>query len=202
MRIRYTLKQSTDINDYTTPRYETRWTKISSIIDTEIVDDVYCPVEPITHTCTLGGGELTGQCVGYAWGRYAEILGKRPTGLPTCNAGDWIDRLPSSFKHGMTPKLGAVGVWKYPGQPGHVAVVEAIYSDGRIKLSESGYGNSWAKRWWTSIQAGPNYYQKPYNLQGFIYNPGVDSGTATQPNGEHPALKYVEEALKHVGGGR
>ena len=203
MRIRYTTKQPIYRSYYENPKYETVWTEVSKIVDTETIDDVYCPVEPITHTCTLGGGELTGQCVGYAWGRYAEILGKRPTGLPTCNAGDWIDRLPSSFKHGMTPKLGAVGVWKYPGQPGHVAVVEAIYSDGRIKLSESGYGNSWAKRWWTSIQSGPNYYQKPYKLQGFVYNPGVDSGTATQPNGDHPALKYVEEALKHVGpGGR
>lgn len=200
MRIRYTLKQPTCINQYVRPRYETRWTEVSSIIDTEIIDDVYCPVEPITHTCTLGGGELTGQCVGYAWGRYAEILGKRPNGLPTCNAGDWIDRLPSSFQHGITPKLGAVGVWKYPGQPGHVAVVEAIYSDGRIKLSESGYGSSWAKRWWTSIQSGPNYYQKPYKLQGFIYNPAGGT-SSTQTNSDHPAIKYVEEALKHVGSG-
>ncbi len=162
-----------------------KYTHVISIKRTKQCEGVYCVVEPITHSFTLSGGEITGNCVGYAHGRFCEILGEFHPDLPTCNAGDWIDTLKStstSLTWGSTPKLGAVAVWKRPGKAGHVAVVEYIYEDGTIMLSESGYSASWSTRFWNSgPRSGPNWYGTPYEFQGFIYNPGTEQITAVAP---------------------
>lgn len=167
-----------------------------------IIEDTYCPQEPITHTCVLGGGEITGQCVGYAWGRFAEIMNGTPQGLPTCNAGDWYAAVGNAYPKGSTPKLGAVLVLKKPGGAGHVAVVEEIYSDGSILLSNSAYGRYDKYYFYTCKQTPPNYYSSPYQFVGFIYNPAV-SGDAVASidlnSSEHPARKFVAELESHVG---
>lgn len=180
-----------------------KFTQVISVKPTNKYEEVYCPVEPVTHTCTLGGGELTGQCVGYAWGRYAEIYGGYPTGLPSCNAGDWYAS-DSTHQKGKTPKLGAVLVLGKSGDAGHVAVVEEIHSDGSITTSESGWGCSWSNRFWTQKRYPPNYCNRPYYFIGFIYNPKVsDSDTAEVDINDmnHPARRFVAEAEKHVGDG-
>lgn len=161
------------------------FTHVVSVEDTGRSESVYCVVEPETHSFTLDGGELTGNCVGYAHGRFSEILGRFYAGLPTCNAGNWIDELKKS-SHGLSwgtvPKLGAVAVWKNPGKAGHVAVVEAINEDGTIMLSESGYSASWNTRFWNSgPRSGPNWYGGSYVFQGFVYNPGTENMTYTAP---------------------
>ena len=145
----------------------------------------------------VSNGTVLPNCVGYAWGRFAEILGSTSEcKLPTCDAGNWIDNLNTSkYKHGKTPKLGAVAVWKKPGHPGHVAVVEEIRSDGSVVFSESGWGQPWGKRWWLSNPlSGPNYYHEPYKLQGFIYQP-VDYGNG----GDDPREVFIKEAAAHIG---
>lgn len=135
---------------------------------------VYCPVEPITHTCVLSGGEYTGQCTGYAWGRFMEILGSTPT-LSTGNAGDWYGYTGDGYERGQEPRLGAVACWAKPGDYGHVAIVEQINSDGSIKTGNSGWG-------WVSPRgpvelvggSSPGWINwSGYQFQGFIYNPGT-----------------------------
>lgn len=147
-------------------------------------------------------GTVLPNCVGYAWGRFAEILGKFADGLPRCNAGDWYGA-DTTHQKGKTPKLGAVLVMSKPGDAGHVAVVEEIYSDGSILTSESGYGNSWSNRWWTSKRTPPNYCNSPYQFVGFIYNPAVSGNESSEvvdiSDPSHPAQRFVQEAISHVG---
>lgn len=157
-------------------------TRVIGVEDTGTYEGVYCVVEPVTHSFTLSGGEITGNCVGYAYGRFAEIMGQWPTNLPHCNAGLWIDKLNGAYKWGKEPKIGAVAVWKKPGQAGHVAIVEYINTDGTIMLSESGYSASWPTRFWTSgPRSGPNWYGAPYVFQGFIYNPATEGNIQVAP---------------------
>lgn len=165
------------------------YTHVISVRATNRFEGVYCAVEPVTHSFTLAGGEITGNCVGYAYGRFSEILGYFHPDLPTCDAGSWIDVL--EFRRnqvrltwGKTPKLGAVAVWSdpRPNRTGHLAVVEYIYKDGTIMLSESGYGSSWETRFWNSgPRSGPRWYDEPYDFKGFIYNPSVDKVTSVAP---------------------
>lgn len=149
-------------------------------------EGVYCVVEPITKSFTLSGGEITGNCVGYAHGRFCEILGEFHKDLPTCDAGKWLDTIKnsrSSLQWGTTPRLGAVAVWKREGKAGHVAVVEYLNSDGSIMLSESGYSSGWGNRFWNSgPQYGPRWHTNTnYEFQGFIYNPGTEHITQIAP---------------------
>jgi len=184
--------------------------EIANVYNTHEFATVYCPVEPITHTCVLSGGELTGQCVGYAWGRFAEIMNGFPDALPTGNAGDWYDesQVYQKTTDPYQPRLGAVIVWK----PNHVGIVEEIERDATGKVisittSESGWSSrvGWSNRFWTTKRYPPNYDDySGYTFVGFIYNPAV-SGDAvsivdiTSP--EHPARKFVAEAESHVGTG-
>lgn len=131
-------------------------------------------------------GTVLPNCVGYAHGRFCEILGYFHPDLPACDAGKWLDVLKSKstkLTWGSTPKLGAVAVWKKSGKAGHVAIVEYINDDGTIMLSESGYGCAWNYRFWTEgPRCGPNWYKtNDYEFQGFIYNPGTENVTKVVP---------------------
>ena len=174
-------------------------TTVKSVECLHRIDSVYCPVEPITHTCTLDGGELTGQCVGYAWGRFSEIIGS-PCSLPTANAGDWWE-LVRGYDKGQTPKLGSVIVWGKSGQPGHVAIVEKINSDGSILTSNSAYAGT---RFYMQTVYPPSYtWGGGFYCKGFIYNPAV-SGSATvstrsTTSAANPVSEFLNEAMKHVG---
>ena len=50
-------------------------------------------------------------CTCYAWGRFYEILGKKPK-LSTRNAENWYGNKEDGYKRGSTPKLGAVICWR------------------------------------------------------------------------------------------
>ena len=65
-------------------------TFVISVKSTHKSEGVYCVVEPVTRSFTLSGGEITGNCVGYAHGRFSEIYGSFYPGLPTCDGGNWI----------------------------------------------------------------------------------------------------------------
>lgn len=115
-----------------------------------------------------GPPALTHNCTWYAYGRFAEILGKRPA-LPTGNADQWY-RTCTAYKKGRTPKVGAVVCWRYSnGSFGHVAVVEEIKSNGDIVTSNSGWRGShfWMQTW----TKASGYQGNGSILQGFIYQP-------------------------------
>ena len=53
----------------------------------------------------ISGDSCLPNCVGYAWGRWYELLGSRPK-LSKGNAENWYKKK-DGYKRGQTPKLGA-----------------------------------------------------------------------------------------------
>lgn len=117
-------------------------------------------------------GSVLSNCVGYAFGRVAEILGGYikigyTAGGKPYTARKWYpanDGLP----RGQTPKLGAVACWvRNDNESGHVCIVEKIYDDGSWQSSESAYnGAAWKTRKYPKSS-----YRSGYKFQGFIYIP-------------------------------
>lgn len=118
------------------------------------------------------GNSCLPNCVGYAWGRWREMLGKKPN-LSRANAEDWW-AYKDGYKRGQTPKLGAVVCWRKgkagngKDGAGHVAIVEQINTDGSIVVSNSGYKST---RFYLKTLKPPYNYSSAYTLQGFIYFP-------------------------------
>lgn len=123
----------------------------------------------------ISGKSCLPNCVGYAWGRWRELLGKRPD-LSLNNAEDWWAKN-DCYKRGQTPKLGAVACWRkgragYGADgAGHVAVVEKISSDGTVTFGQSGYGY---KRFYITKMKGSFELGGAYKFQGFIYLPDTE----------------------------
>ena len=122
----------------------------------------------------ISGNSCLPNCVGYAWGRFYELTGKKPR-LSTGNAENWYDNTADGYKRSSTPKLGAVACWR-KGKAfnesdgcGHVAIVEEIKENGDIVCSNSAYGGSrfYVKEY--SKSAGYNY--GALTFQGFILPP-------------------------------
>ena len=104
------------------------------------------------------GCNVLSNCVGYAAGRFNEIIGKKKFvyfQYPP-NAEDFYDTaIAAGLTVGTKPQLGAIicwakgSTWCSADGAGHVAVVEEIKSDGSIITSESGWGCS---AFWTSLR--------------------------------------------------
>lgn len=110
-------------------------------------------------------------CTCYCYGRWAEILNRKPEGLSLYNAEEWYATT-TGFLKGPLPKLGAIICFAdgpYSGL-GHVAVVEQIDADGTVTFSNSAYNGQYF--YLRSGKAENNYgYEWAYRLQGFIYLP-------------------------------
>lgn len=131
----------------------------------------------------ISGKSCLANCVGFCYGRYMEMTGKKKCKLSVNNAEDWFAQAKDKgIPTGSKPKVGAIICWrkgkvKNSGDGcGHVAMVEKVYDNGNILISESGYGSS--KRMWTETLKPP-YSLAGYTLQGFIYNPDVDNVITT-----------------------
>ena len=129
------------------------------------------------NSCILiSGNSCLPNCVGYAWGRFRELLGYTPK-LCRGNAENWYS-YKDGYKRGKTPKLGAVICYakgkagNASDGAGHVAIVEEIYPDGSILVSQSVYGGA---RFGTKKLA-KGYAWGSLTFQGFIYPP-VDFAT-------------------------
>ena len=114
-------------------------------------------------------------CVGYAWGRSAEICNnpllkigyQGVAGSHPVDAYNWYKYANNvGFKTGNKPKLGAVACWRNSSNTsGHVAVVEHIMPNGCVVVSESSYkGYIWRETTLSSTM-----YKKGLIFQGFIY---------------------------------
>lgn len=120
----------------------------------------------------ISGNSCLPNCVGYAWGRWRELLGARPK-LSRGNAEDWWN-YKDGYERGQTPKLGAVICWRKgktgtsKDGAGHVAIVEQINSDGSIVTSNSGYSGT---RFYKQTLKPPYNIGSAYTFQGFIYLP-------------------------------
>lgn len=128
-------------------------------------------------------------CVGYAYGRFNEIVGAgKMVYLAPVNAEKFIQYMNHKTKgvtSGMTPKLGACMVWQAGNTlngsdgAGHVAIVEQINADGSVITSESGYNAK--KAFWTQRRDNTNGRWgegKNFKFLGFIYNPAVSDTPA------------------------
>lgn len=141
----------------------------------------------------IEGDSVLPNCVGYAWGRFMEVLGTQPK-LSLANAENWFSYRADGYKRGSKPRLGAVICWRKGrvGDPsdgaGHVAIVEQINKDGSILISESGYKKF---RFRTSVI--PSTYELAgYVFQGFIYNPKVPAPKKTIKSPQAIAWEVIQ----------
>ena len=127
-------------------------------------------------------------CVGYAYGRFNEIVGEGVCKyLRPVNAENFL-QYKGTLEVGQEPKLGACMVWQKGATltgsdgAGHVAIVEQIKSSTEIVTSESGWAAS--DPFWTQTRkkgSDGNWGQGTgFKFLGFIYNPAACcKGTAS-----------------------
>lgn len=140
------------------------------------------------NTCIKGyptdsGANVLANCVGYASGRFNEIINiARDTAKCTyttlnCNAENFVERaINAGLKTGSTPKRGAIMCWQKGGLgsgdgAGHVAIVERVDSNNQVYTSESGYGGT---AFWNQTRSNSNGrwgIGSGYSFRCFIYLP-------------------------------
>jgi len=132
-------------------------------------------------------------CVGYACGRFNEIIGSMKYPSLNCNAENFIERAKSMGLEVVDyPVLGGIMVMQKGNTlsgndgAGHVFVVEKIYDKNHIYTSESGYGSS---AFWNSHRYNTNGrwgHGSGYSFRGCIVNPAV--GKITAPEDSKPTV--------------
>ena len=142
-------------------------------------------------------------CVGYACGRFNEIIGAMKYPSLNCNAENFIERAKNTYglEISSVPTLGGIMVWQkgtLSGNDGagHVAVVEKIIDSNTIYTSESGYGGS---AFWNSTRRNTNGrwgVGSAYTFRGCIVNPAI--GKVVAPTPTPSAKKSVDEVAKEV----
>ena len=141
------------------------------------------------NTCIKGypmdpNANVLANCVGYASGRFNEIINEArgTTGCSykglNCNAEWFIERAQQAgLKTGSTPKVGAIMCWQKGtvdgggDGAGHVAIVEKVNSNGTVYTSESGYGST---AFWNQTRSNSNRRWgcgSGYKFRAFIYLP-------------------------------
>ncbi len=135
---------------------------------------------------TISGANVLCNCVGYANGRFNEIINDPDLkGVVlsfkyqlTCNAENFIEAAKKKgLKISSTPVVGGIMVWQKGSTlggsdgAGHVAVVERLYDDGTILTSESGW-NAWAFKTVRRSNSNGRWSQTSgYKFRGCIINP-------------------------------
>ena len=135
-------------------------------------------------TCIQGkptdkGCNVLANCVGYACGRFNEIIGEMKYPSLNCNAENFIERAKNTYglEVGQTPKVGAIMCWQHgtlsgSDGAGHVAIVEKVISNTEVYTSESSYGGA-AFFNATRKKGTGKWGISNYTFRGFIYNPAI-----------------------------
>lgn len=152
------------------------------------------------------GCNVLANCVGYACGRFNEIIGSMKYPYLNCNAENFIER---AKKYGLTvvsyPTLGGIMVWQKGATlsgndgAGHVAVVERIDGSNKILTSESGYGSRTA--FWNSVRTNSNGrwgLGSGYIFRGCIVNPAVGDVHYVEPTPVPTPSKSNEDIANEV----
>ena len=144
-------------------------------------------------------------CVGYACGRFNEIIGSMKYPSLNCNAENFIERAKNTYGLEVVnyPVLGGIMVWQKGNTlsgsdgAGHVAIVEKIYDSNHIYTSESGYGST---AFWNSHRYNTNGRWgsgSGYTFRGCIVNPAIGKVKASEetkptvnPNPAPAKLKF------------
>lgn len=171
-----------------------------SLLDKNWINTAYGGKSPCIVIHNQSNGYTLPNCVGYAFGRFMEILGSYPK-ISAGNAGTWYLNTSDGYTRSQVPQVGAVACWSNPGQPGHVAIVEQVNSDGSILVSESGYTDIdyvqilQQPYFWLSTIYPPFNRWGTYVFQGFIYNPACLNAVAK----ESKLNRFINTAQDHVG---
>lgn len=134
------------------------------------------------------GCNVLSNCVGYACGRFNEIIGNMKYPYLNCNAENFIER---ARQYGLEisdkPTLGGIMVWQKGDTlsgddgAGHVAIVEKIIDNNTIYTSESGYGSN---AFWNSTRSNTNGrwgIGSGYKFRGCIINPSIKDNIPSEP---------------------
>lgn len=152
--------------------------------------------------------DVLANCVGYACGRFNEIIGAMKYPNLNCNAENFIERAKNTYglEISNVPTLGGIMVWQKGDTlsggdgAGHVAIVEKIIDSNTIYTSESGYGSS---AFWNSTRKNTNGrwgLGAGYKFRGCIVNPGEKKETIPIPSDPYPNVSD-EELAKRVWNG-
>lgn len=106
------------------------------------------------------------------------------------NGADWGESgmIGNGWTHSSKPKLGAVACFRdRAGEGGHVAIVEKIYDNGNVDLSNSGWagrenlGNENASTWWyfNSNVSMSDYRSGTFKY--YLYPPFIDDEPDPDP---------------------
>lgn len=143
------------------------------------------------YAMNIYNGDVLPNCVGYAWGRWRELLGAFHN-LSRANAEDWWGKK-DGYARSQMPVLGSVICWSL-GKPGvgydgagHVAIVEEVKSDGTIVTSNSAYKG---QRFYLRELKPPYNLGAGYKLQGFIHPPVKFTDSVVPPKSN---AKLAEE---------
>ena len=158
----------------------------------------YCIQGYPTDVC-----DVLSNCVGYACGRFNEIIGSMKYPYLNCNAENFIERAKDMYGLQVVPypTLGGIMVWQKGNTlggndgAGHVAIVERIDSANQIYTSESGYGSS---AFWNSIRNNNNGrwgMGNGYTFRGCIINPAIGDVHYVEPP---KPTKTVDELAREV----
>ena len=148
-------------------------------------------------------------CVGYACGRFNEIIGAMKYPSLNCNAENFIERARNTYglEISPVPTLGGIMVWQKGDTlnggdgAGHVAIVEKIIDSNTIYTSESGYGSS---AFWNSTRSNSNGrwgLGSGYKFRGCIVNPAIGKVVAPT-NNSNISNKSVDELAREVIAGK
>lgn len=135
--------------------------------------------------------DVLANCVGFADGRFNEIIGRMAYPTLNCNAENFIERAKQAGLEVVDyPTLGGIMVMQKGATlsggdgAGHVFIVEDILEYGangyasKIYTSESGYGGS---AFWNSTRSNANGrwgHGSGYKFRGCIVNPAVGKKNA------------------------
>lgn len=146
--------------------------------------------------------DFVNNCTWYAWGRQLELgvpVKELLDKLPTSNAENWSHD--TKYPVFSFPRVGDIGCYKggkyhkASDGPGHVFVVEEVYDDGSILISESGTNMKFQTR---KIKPPYKYYLKSkykYTFEGFIHVRDYDSEWV-EANYKTLKQKYVRTSPK------
>lgn len=146
------------------------------------------------------GCNVLSNCVGYACGRFNEIIGSMKYPYLNCNAENFIERAKSyGLKISNKPSLGGIMVWQKGSTlsgsdgAGHVEVVERIDGTNAIYTSSSAYGGSAFYNVNRTNSNGRWGMSSSYKFRGCIINPKI--GTKTTPDKKQTAAKKTVDEL-------
>lgn len=134
---------------------------------------------------TDANADVLSNCVGYACGRFNEIIGEMKYPYFNCNAESFINRAKEFYtdleiETDITkPKIGAIVVHEGKDSlAGHVYIIEKVNSDGSIYTSESSYGST---AFFNATRKNSNNFGlgNNYPFLGYIYNPATSDEDPT-----------------------